>query len=370
MRLGLGLRSRYQRFPLVRFGRYAYLRRWEDYRLAPSAPCVRYIGWLGHRNIGDEALYQAFRSTIAPDALVVPFDDWSPVSWMAERRNADVVLGGGTLINVRAYLGAMQRANELGGRICVFGTGVADLAYWAQHGGRGRGDEAEWVRVLRGAQYLGVRGPRSLDWMRRQGLGSAEIVGDPAVSVAAPSWDAGSGRVVGLNLGSHDPVQGSADGVYQAALHALREFLARGYRVHFIPLHDIDSDAGTALAREVDDPGFVVHRFDPDVQLCLQRLRACRFVVGQRLHATVLASALGIPNLSLSYQPKCLDFLESIDCAALALPTEHLTGPALVERAFELEAVAGAWNTRLVQACDGLRERQHRRARDLGWARP
>lgn len=370
MRLGLGLRNRYKRFPLVRFGRYAYLRRWDDYRRAPSAPCVRYIGWLGHRNIGDEALYQAFRSGIASEALVVPFEDWSPISWMAERRKADVVLGGGTLINVRAYLGAMQGAHALGGRVCVFGTGVADLEYWAQHGGRGRGDESDWVQALRGAHYLGVRGPRSLQWMRRHGFDEAEIVGDPAVSVAGPAWAGAGARVVGLNLGSHDPVQGSSDGVYEAALHAARELLARGDLVHFVPLHDIDSAAGAALARALDHPGFVVHPFDPDVGVCLERLRACRLVVGQRLHATVLACALGIPTLSLSYQPKCLDFLESIDCAALAVPTEGISGPALASRVHALDAELAVWHERLVQACDGLRERQRQRARDLGWARP
>ncbi len=72
MELGLG--SKWDRL-----NRYRYLRRGEDYRAAllRRKPLLTYIGWLGHQNIGDEALYLAFRDELFKDARLLPHDDVS-----------------------------------------------------------------------------------------------------------------------------------------------------------------------------------------------------------------------------------------------------------------------------------------------------
>jgi polysaccharide pyruvyl transferase WcaK-like protein len=89
---------------------------------------------------------------------------------------------------------------------------------------------------------------------------------------------------------------------------------------------------------------------------------SCHFVVGQRLHCTVLACALGVPNLSLSYQPKCLDFLESIHREDLSVSTRVVTSDGLIERFEWLCSEASRLTMEIARAIGALQAKQKQRA--------
>jgi len=72
--------------------------------------------------------------------------------------------------------------------------------------------------------------------------------------------------------------------------------------------------------------------------------------------------------VSLSYQPKCLDFLESIGCEELSVDTAHISGHQLVERFEGLMAECRHWRTRLLDRCGQYRRLQQQRAQAFGWA--
>ncbi|HEX6707047.1 MAG TPA: polysaccharide pyruvyl transferase family protein [Albitalea sp.] len=348
--------------------RYAYLRRPRDYRQALERQRLqlRYVGWLGHRNIGDEVLFEAFRDTLFDDCLLVPYEDFSLLSAVASaRRTTAVVLGGGTLINERLHLDPLDEAHREGRPFFVFGTGVSDPGYWAQYPKARWLDIESWKRRLATARYIGVRGPRSCEWLHAQGITQAEVIGDPALSIALPepvprSADA---PLLGINLGAHDPVMGAPGSDFAAVLALIRHVVARGWRVRFLAMHPIDQRLGRRLKQEIADPAFELPAFDPDCRALLRAIASCDCVVGQRLHVTVLACAVAVPNLSLSYQPKCLDFLESIGREDLALKTDQLTPPLLIER---LEWLQGAdLSPQLRSRCDALRTLQRQRARQM-----
>jgi hypothetical protein len=356
-----------------RFRNSWHLRDWRDYRKHRDAEqLLRYIGWAGHRNVGDDALYLAFKRQLCGRALLLPIDDASPLSMRARQwPSSTAVLGGGTLINVDSYLAPLERLVAEGERFVVFGTGVADLDFWSRHPGQGRGHADRWLRVLRAAHHIGVRGPRSLQWLAENGIDQVEIIGDPALSLTAPGGDAPAreraGRV-GINLGSHDPVNGGQDRTLQAALELSRHLLSHGLQIRYVSLSDGDHRLGRVLAAQLDHPGFELLPFSIDVDRGLRDIAGCDWLVGQRLHATVLASALGVPNLSLSYQPKCLDFLESIGCQELSVDTAQISGHTLVERFEKLVAECDHWRTRLLERGDHYRRLQQQRAQAFGWA--
>jgi polysaccharide pyruvyl transferase WcaK-like protein len=304
-------------------------------------------------------------------ALLLPHDDVSWNAWRARNwRQRLVLLGGGTLINADSFLWPLRRCFDLGAAFAVFGTGVCDIGYWSAHAGWGRGHEAEWLRLLPAARYLGVRGPRSADWLRSHGVRDAEVVGDPALSLLLPCIER---RVdgplrIGLNLGSHDPVEGGQDRTTRAARALVRCLVARGHVVRFVPMSDVDHAIGAALAAAVDPRAFELRPVSADVDAAMHDIAGCDLMVGQRLHATVLACAVNVPVLSLSYQPKCLDFLESIEAADLAVPTATIDGRRLVERVDALLAEAGAVRARIARRVGDLRTLQRCRAEALGWA--
>jgi len=54
---------------------------------------------------------------------------------------------------------------------------------------------------------------------------------------------------------------------------------------------------------------------DVPADFTVQYLQGCRYLVGMRLHALIFACQVGVPFLSLSYQPKNEEF-----CKALCMP--------------------------------------------------
>ncbi len=132
-------------------------------------------------------------------------------------------------------------------------------------------------------------------------------------------------------------------------------------------LHPIDAQIGRALKKAVPSDGFEMLPFSASVDATMRQLAGFDYVVGQRLHATVLACAQGVPNLSLSYQPKCLDFLDSIKQPELALPTEEITSGGLIERFEWLVQSRTPVRNAVVAECDRLRTIQH--AARVGTAR-
>lgn len=361
--MGYGIRSHLKGHRL-----YGYLRGRDEYSAAldPSKPLLRYIGWLGHNNVGDEALYAAFKSPLFGNCLLTPFYDFSALSAIASLKSRKlVVLGGGTLINDDNYLEPLERCQRAGMPTFVFGTGVGDLSYWAQFPEAQRGNSERWLKVLGDADYVGVRGPRSLKWLHDNGIAKAEIIGDPALCLTRPRLVERGQPTLGVNLGSHDPTTGGDDGPYQSMASLVRLAIAQGYRVRFISLHDIDLEIGQKLAAEIAHPQFDCAPFSGHYEATLQQLGACDLAVGQRLHFTVLACALGVPNLSLSYQPKCLDFLESIDREDLSIATANVTPEVLAERFQWLQRQAPTMVGQLNSACDALRARQKHKAAEL-----
>jgi len=140
-----------------------------------NRPCAKidYIGWSGHGNLGDDACLAAILALLSrrgPVEMRPTTDPTSPV----------VVLGGGTLLFGTAFLEPAEAALRRGAKLFVFGSGV-DLALPVDRWGARK---ARWSRVLGAAQFVGVRGPLSLEAVRQLGASDARVIGDPALSLA------------------------------------------------------------------------------------------------------------------------------------------------------------------------------------------
>ncbi|MGA7227974.1 MAG: polysaccharide pyruvyl transferase family protein, partial [Acidimicrobiia bacterium] len=58
-------------------------------------------------------------------------------------------------------------------------------------------------------------------------------------------------------------------------------------------------------------------------------------VVGERLHACVLAAASGRPFVGIEYRPKVADFADSVGMSEFVTRSDQLSGDRLVELAAE-----------------------------------
>jgi polysaccharide pyruvyl transferase WcaK-like protein len=105
------------------------------------------------------------------------------------------------------------------------------------------------------------------------------------------------------------------------------------------------------LGEEIASPAYEV-AFDPET--IEASIAGCDVVIGQRLHSVILAFAYGVPALSLSYQPKCLDFLESVGFADLSLKTDDVIAGRLVEWVDDFDTRWADTSRKMLEAVRGF----------------
>jgi hypothetical protein len=155
-----------------------------------------YIGWVDHGNLGDEAMFDVCKE-------VFPEIVWTPLRRLhrenpsfvdrgirfmhrlANRRGDEVgILGGGTLIGGGASWTAQYLAlrKRVGRPVPVFSPGVEDPVF-APGNERWSEECAAWIDALRDLPVVGVRGPRSMPFLREAGLKNVRVTGDPVVAM-------------------------------------------------------------------------------------------------------------------------------------------------------------------------------------------
>ena len=284
---------------------------------AIARPRARYVGWSGHHNLGDEVMLDAVRDLLP----------WADVETTGDPGQL-LILGGGTLINRSSYLKQVTDRDTPRTERVVIGTGVANPDFWGE-----QEDPEKWIRWLSTCAYVGVRGPYSYERLRAWGMkGDLEISGDCALLLPRPEVDRVQGRTVIAPGWTKGKLWGESD---RAVVEAMAEAVA-GWRSEG---RDV-----VALASSPDDDGQILQIGDradgvllPFVQGYLDQARAIEtiasadVVVGERLHACVIAAAVGTPFVPIEYRPKLRDFAASVGVERLVIRTDELTGGLLGE---------------------------------------
>ncbi|HUG08101.1 MAG TPA: glycosyltransferase [Acidimicrobiia bacterium] len=281
-------------------------------------PKARYIGWSGHHNLGDEVMLEAIRGLLS----------WADVETTGDPGQL-LILGGGTLINRSSYLKQVTERDTPRVERVVIGTGVASPEYWGEVE-----DPRRWVQWLSTCAYVGVRGPYSYERLRLWGFeGDAEMSGDSALLVERPPVERMPGRVVVAPAWTKGRLWGGSDETVIKALGAAVDgWRADGREV--IALSSSPDDDGQLLQMSLK----VGNSLLPFVQGYLDRDRAletiasAEVVVGERLHACVLAAAFGTPFVPIEYRPKLRDFAASVGVEHLVIRSDELSDGLLSER--------------------------------------
>lgn len=284
---------------------------------------VRYVGWAGHENLGDEALL----------AAVTGLMPWADIKTSTAGKL--LLLGGGTLINRSDYLTWLQSQDSPRVERAVFGTGVANPEYWGLNE-----DPADWVDFLETCAYVGVRGPRSEKILRGWGYrGQLEVVGDPALHLTAlrPA-ERIAGRVVISPAWTKGELWGKDDrAVFETLASYTRALLAESREVHFLSCFPADDRHIIKIMRDAGAPDLPYLAGYESLQASLELLGSADLVVAERLHAAVLAAAVDTPFTGLEYRPKLRDFAESVGMERFVIRTDVLTVAELLEATGTIE---------------------------------
>lgn len=296
---------------------------------------LAYVGWLGHRNLGDEAMFDAVKGRLN----VCPW-------WTSSLRQrlykkivglpryfSGVVLGGGTVIlgNGEDFRDALQIEKPA----WTIGTGVQDKAFWDNYSRPWGGGipTREWVDLLLRCERITVRGPRSKKILDSLGLPS-EVVGDPAILLMKESFTpVSSNKVLGINLGSSNGfLWGENDRKTADCMISAGKVLQReGWLIQLYSVNPMDEEIVGYAAKELGLSNQQIGSYYYDAKKFMKDVSSCRVFLSFRLHAGILALASNVPLIAVEYQPKVADFMESVNSSDRSLRSDRLDKNIIVE---------------------------------------
>ncbi len=328
-----------------------------------------YIGWVGKGNLGDEALFDAFDRLFTKHTPILydrhPFELRLHQKFIKRRSSFFdfIALGGGTLFSYRLYYYQVDHAIHSGTPVVTFGSGVEEPVSYENQDVREEFDTllADWAKLLRDQPYVFVRGPRTAALLNRHGLTNVRVIGDPALTICDPSLRKPR-HIVGINLGCDGKMWGKQSDLTATVTATVRHLIESGWQVDFISMDPSDHAIGQAMARDIGSDQFRVRRPAKTSKAVLDQFAECDFVIGQRLHAIILASGMGVPTIALEYRPKVADFMESIDLMPLSIRTDFATVDGLIAMSTDVIARREGISRHLLQRCDAFRKLQREAA--------
>jgi len=283
-----------------------------------ARPRARYIGWTGHHNLGDEVMVEAIRDLLP----------WADLETDGDPGRL-LILGGGTLINRSSYLKRVIGLDSPSVERCVLGTGVASPEYWGQ-----LEDPDMWLRWLTTCVYVGVRGPHSYERLRSWGFeGDLEVSGDSALLIEPPRVDTVPGRVVIAPVWTKGRLWGGSDeAVVEVLASAVTSWRDEGREVVALSSSPDDDGQILQIGREAGGTPLAFVQGYLDTRSAIETIASADLVVGERLHACVIAAAVGTAFVPIEYRPKLRDFAASVGVEDLVIRSDELSHASLAER--------------------------------------
>jgi len=301
-------------------------------------------GYFGFGNAGDEALLAATLDALREakpqlDITVLSADPaatrmahgvasvqrMSPRAVLSALRTCRLLVsGGGTLLqdqtslrSLAYYASLIQLGKSCGARVMVYANGIGPL--------RSALGRRLARRALAQADLITLRDHRALETAMRLYSGASpppmEVTADPAFALrplpAAEreeffrSLSLPAGPKVGLFLrpwGHATPTVARATAT--AAAHLYRRHNMRPVLIPMQP--QLDSLVAGQAACAIGAPAVLIPASIAPRQL-LTLMGQFDLVIGMRLHALILATAAGVPQVGLSYDPKIDGFLREVE---------------------------------------------------------
>lgn len=306
--------------------------------LTHSSSDIGYIGWLGYRNLGDEVLYQTISELLSPALLFhyvpTPLETRLLRFLKPTKKFRAICLGGGTLIGDLNYLNVIRDSLSHNIPVFSFGTGVRDPSFWEDNFGFNLHLD-DWAKALSGFEAISVRGYLSARILKQLGVKNVTVIGDPLIALAKETLsDSAEDLVLGVNIGH--PINGYSWSMHKSyyvdeVVKNLRLLAAKGWRFRLFSVVPDDISMHDHLKERIGSKNVQVSKFYNSPREFMADAESCCVFLGSKLHSTLLAYAALTPVIMLEYQPKCKDFMFTMDLIDYNIRIDQLARGVIVE---------------------------------------
>ena len=312
---------------------------------------LHYVGWQGNQNIGDDAVFCATRQLL-DDVTVTP----DP----AEASSAPVLFGGGTVLPV-ALKPFSDYDFDSEQRLFALGVGINDPAFYNRRlqwfdlrwavGRMGFGPLLSSPGICAGLlrkcisitghpplyfqdqdfrhmnqipfELLGVRGPRSHRILEQYELKS-QTIADPALYLEPDHYSNERSNKIAICVRSSGLKWTSSSDYVDVLVDVCREW-PRPVEFVTLPFYPEDQADNQQIADRIPSATCKNYVEPMDLAGLMNDISSCDVMIGEKLHANVLAAACHVPFVSLEYRPKNLDFAESMDLEEMNIRLDEVT---------------------------------------------
>jgi hypothetical protein len=280
---------------------------------------LSYVGWLGHGNLGDQALYEVCKRIFSPYQLI-PFK--------SKHVSEITLFGGGTLLPHWTLMVMPNRYNY------AYGVGVANPSFWGDF----HHDVIKQMKKF-GFRYIGVRGYKSKRLLEGWGIDST-VIGDPCLLLEPTHYKKRNGRIVAVNAGGSrgNIWGGNEEKVYVELAKVCKLLREKGYLPVLVSFWQEDMPHIKRISKASDTP---ILDECADVQKVLDFLVSSHVLIGVKLHSLVFSAACFTPFISIEYRPKCAEFAETMGFENYNIRTDRIESAKIMAM---FEDLIDNWN--------------------------
>lgn len=307
---------------------------------------ILYLGWVGANNIGDELMLDNFRRLAkvkyGEDCTVTGL--FCPEEYNDFEKYDLVCLGGGSIL-LEGFIAVLYRALEQGKKVMVWGSGYDDLlgsefierlekSYISPYIYSDLTEE-KLNEIAKKADFFGVRGPLTYKILEKSNIDMTKVIisGDPGFLLeSADLKEKGTNlnftkedKVVGVNMGtSYNNIYGGREDLLQEELvQVCKNLLKNGYKIYLYAMWPTDLDLVLSLYKKLPESENIIldiyiHSGDELVGI----MENCVFTINFKLHGNIASAMARVPFICLGYRLKAYDFVKSIECEELNIPTD------------------------------------------------
>jgi hypothetical protein len=236
-------------------------------------------------------------------------------------------LGGGTLIffptNSVWFTALKYLIDQKANLLFTFGTGVRDPEFFKDISSL---TITNWAECLKKLKLISVRGKLSYEILKNNGIDNVKITGDPALLYCKEDIALKrKNKTIGINISQHSSFYSDDKERPFAVLKNLTEILIKDkWNITLFPACEENLSLSYRLISELKCPDIKIHKKYWDVGSFLSSLEDQDIFIGVKLHPVIFAYCTYTPSLMIAYQPKCYDFMQTMEMEDFILRSDHL----------------------------------------------
>ncbi len=339
------------------------------------------MGWLGKKNLGDDACFEATKKLLKKH-LHLHYSLLARYYKELEKpeRYNFFICGGGTLLSAwgAPWDKCIEKIIQRKIPFIIFGSGVQPLHfYWPGKTNCSPENRKLLYKIIGKAALVGVRGLDSKRTLLRVGCSEKKInvIGDPAFVCNAGGKNLfkkirkklGKRKIIGINIGTcYNNLLGRNENFLRKEMTLFTRYLIKKkFGVVFFPVWPEDLKMQNSVVNKVKSKHIYNIKKVQSVAATIKLIKNLDVLVGEKLHSTVFATCVGTPFISLAYRPKCIELAKSVGCGKYVVRTDEKIFPKLKKLLREVLEKRDEIKNTLIEKRDMYRKRLDLFAEDV-----